>query len=176
MCSLIRILLARGVLQRVGDGLLRDAQQVLLHLLRQLGAASPDTSTSTSTPDPAVHMRVPDSSAAARSCPSSTEARRSITERRASVRLCRAMRRARSRYVRAGDALVRHAHGHRVELRGDADEALRQGVVDLARQARALFQHQREAVADLPQPQLVHRPRGSRQQQRTHKHRNQAVS
>src|ERR1022692_2122383 len=49
-----------------------------------------------------ARLRVPDSRAAARSWPSSTDDRRSITDRRASVRLCRAMRRARSRNFRAG--------------------------------------------------------------------------
>src|SRR6185437_7208983 len=46
---------------------------------------SPLASTSSCTPDPAVHSLVPDSSADARSCPSSTLLRRSITLRRASV-------------------------------------------------------------------------------------------
>src|ERR1019366_4744556 len=39
-------------------------------------APGPMTSTASSTPDPAVHNRVPDSIAAARSCPSSADARR----------------------------------------------------------------------------------------------------
>ena len=90
----------------------------------------------------------------ARSWPSSAEARRSITERRASVKLCRAILRARSRCLRARSTWPFRVNSHRVELRRNAHEALRQRVVNLPRQPRALLQHQREALADLPQPQL----------------------
>src|ERR1039457_1218159 len=90
-----------GVLQHVGHGLLRDPQQVLLHLLRE-GAGCPR--------DVHVHLYAGSGGPHSRSrfqggrqvLPLEREALKSITERRASVRLCRAMRRARSRKLRAG--------------------------------------------------------------------------
>src|ERR1035437_3392859 len=101
MCSLTQILLAAACFRTlVTASCAMRSNCCSASSVR--GVRGPVTSTSTSTPDPAVHSRVLDSSAAARSCPSRTEARKSITERRASVRLCRAILRAISKYLRTG--------------------------------------------------------------------------
>ena len=87
--------------------------------------------------------------------------RRSAQIHHAAPRLGQAVARHAPRHVqvRAGRrGILRHAHGHGVQLRGDADEALRQRVVDFARQPGALLQHQPEPRADLAQPQLIDRP------------------
>ena len=54
---------------------------------------------------------------------------------------------------------------HRVKLRRNADEALRQGIVNLPRQAHALLQHEGEAPADLPQAQPEQSPNARRREQ-----------
>ena len=51
-------------------------------------------------------------------------------------------------------ALLSHLHGNRIQLRRQPDETLRQRIVNLARNARSLVQHQREPAMDLPQPEL----------------------
>jgi hypothetical protein len=51
---------------------------------------------------------------------------------------------------------------HRVKLRRDAHETLRQRIVDLSRQPHALFQHECEAPANLADAQPKQSPDAGR--------------
>ena len=108
--------------------------------------------------EPAVMVRATYSMADGRSRPSSADIRRSMMDRLASVRLCWAIRlRQRQPLLGQGRRVAQHA-GDAVELRGDADEVLRERVVQFARDARAFFEHDLEPGPDLAKPQPVEPP------------------
>ena len=105
---------------------------------------SPVTATATGTALISDHSRATSASASGSVPASSAAGIDASTERRASVRLSRASRsalsRCRSRSVRPVARLVR-----RLELGDDPDQALGDGVVDLARHALPLVEHARLA-------------------------------
>src|SRR5262245_56533 len=149
-----------GVLHDVGHGLLSNAQQVLLDLLGQAGGWARR-----------VHFDF-DSRAGRPHARAGFECSREILalERGGAqvhygaAGFGEAMTRHAAREIEeapCGRDLFGHAHGDRVELRGDADESLGKSVMDLAGEPRALFEYKTEAVADLPQAELVHGPRRS---------------
>ena len=154
MCSLIQISCALRVLQSIGHGLLRDAQQVLLHLLRQLRCAPGHIHLDIHARHPPSTMRVPEAApppGPGPRAPKPADPSPSAAPRSGCGGPCCAP----DPDICAPSNCLGHAHGHRIELRRDADEPLGQGVVNLPGQARALFQHQGEALANLPQPQPV---------------------
>ena len=83
-------------------------------------------------------------SASSSDAPSSASGRDASTDRRASVRLSRASRSALSTWPRPVGGSAGGLLG-RLELRHDAGQAVRDGVVDLARHARPLVEHARLA-------------------------------